>query len=126
MEKSRYTLMVREDKRSTVVGEPIPPLIAASTAAFVENIRLRRPPLAQQTIPAITIVGQRPIFYKVPVTQALVSALITAEYSAEPTVTQSLVPPVLDEEAYYMIHGMNPLEDRRIVFQCLETMRKLL
>ncbi|KZP08550.1 hypothetical protein FIBSPDRAFT_802949 [Athelia psychrophila] len=124
-ESSKYSLMVREDKRSTVVDEPVPQLVAEAIAAFVENNRLRRPTLAQQTIPAITMVGPRPIFYKVPVTQALVSALITGEYPAQPTVVQRLVPPVPDEEAY-MIHGMNPLADRHIVFQCLEAMRGLL
>ena len=67
---------------STVTDEPIPQLVAEAIAAFVENNPLRRPPLAQQIISTITMVGPRPIFYKVPVTQALVSALITAQYPA--------------------------------------------
>lgn len=112
-------------QRSTVTDEPIPQLVAAAIAGFVENNRLRRPPLAQEIIPAITMVGPRPIFYKVPVTQALVSAIITAQYPAQPTIVQRLVPPVPDEEAY-IIYGMNSLVDRRIVFQCLEAMRGLL
>jgi hypothetical protein len=109
-------------QRSPVTDEPVPQLVAKAIAAIVENNRLRRPPLPQQIIPGITMVGARPIFYKVPVTQALVSALITAQYPAQPTIVQRLVPPVPDEETY-MIHGMNPLADRRIVFQCLEAMR---
>lgn len=108
-----------------MTDEPIPQLVAEAVAAFVENSRLRWRPLAQQTLPAITMVGARPIFYKIPVTQALVSALITAQYPAQPTIVQRLVPPVPDEDAY-MIHGMNPLPDRLIVFQCLEAMRALL
>ncbi|KAE9399338.1 hypothetical protein BT96DRAFT_858424 [Gymnopus androsaceus JB14] len=112
-------------RSSTVIDEPILQLIAEAIAAFVENNRVMQPPLAQQIIPAMTMVGPRPIFYKVPVTQDLVSALVTGQYPAQPTVVQRLVPPVPEEEAY-MIHGMNPLVDRRIVFQCLEAMRTLL
>lgn len=100
-------------------------MIAEAIAAFVENNRLRRPPLAQETIYAITMVGTRPIFYKIPVTQALVDDLVTAQYPAQPTVVQRLVPPVPDPSAY-MRHGMNRLVDRRIVFQCLEAMRAML
>lgn len=75
---AEYSLMVQEDKvscrwimaltslqRTTVTDEPKPQLIAEAIAAFVENNRLRVPPLPQQTFPAITMVGPCPIFYKI-------------------------------------------------------------
>ncbi|KIL62602.1 hypothetical protein M378DRAFT_80878 [Amanita muscaria Koide BX008] len=125
LDDAEYSLMVQEDKRTTVTDEPKPRLIAEAIAAFVENNRLRVPPLPQKTFPAITMVGPCPIFYKIPVTQALVDALITAQYPPQPTIVQRLVPPVPDPSSYRR-HGMNPLENRRIVFQCLEAMRGLL
>lgn len=112
-------------QRTTVTDEPKPQLVAETIAGFVENNRLRAHPLPQQTIPAITMVGPCPIFYKIPVTQALVDALITAQYPAQPTIVQRLVPPVPNPNLYRR-HGMNPLENRAIVFQCLEAMRGLL
>lgn len=112
-------------QRTTVTDEPKPQLIAAVIAAFVENNRLRGHPLLQQTFPAITMVGPCPVFYKIPVTQALVDALITSQYPAQPTVVQRLVPLVPDPDSYRR-QGMNPLENRGIVFQCLEAMRGLL
>ena len=110
---------------STVTDEPKPQLIAETIAAFVENNSRRVHPLPQQTFPAITMVGPCPIFYKIPVTQALVDALITAQYPTQPTIVQRLVPPVPDPISYGR-RGMNPLENRGIVFQCLEAMRGLL
>ena len=108
---------------SIVNYEPKPQLIAETIAAFVQNNRLRVQP--QQTFPAITMVGPCPIFYKIPVTQALVDALITAQYPTQPTIVQRLVPPVPDPISYRR-QGMNLLENRVIVFQCLEAMRGLL
>ncbi|KAF9068315.1 hypothetical protein BDP27DRAFT_1528997 [Rhodocollybia butyracea] len=106
-------------------AEPVPQVIAQAIAAFVENNRRHQHPSLQQTIPAITMVGPRPIFYKVPVTQDLVSSLMTAQYPSKPTIVQRLVPPVANKEAY-MIEGMNTLRDRRVVFQCLKAMRAFL
>lgn len=108
-----------------MVDEPTAQLIAATIAAFVENNRLRAVPLAHCTIPAMTMVGPCPVFYKVPVTQDLVDALVTGQYPAQPTIVQRLVPPVPDPNSYRR-RGMTPLENRRIVFQCLEAMRGLL
>ena len=143
LDNAEYSLMVQNDKvvavgsswgmsmsltnvkRTTVTDEPKPQLIAEVIAAFVENNRFRVPPLPQQTFPAITMVGPCPIFYKIPVTQALVDALITSQYPVQPTIVQRLVPPVPDPNSYRR-HGMNPLENRGIVFQCLEAMRALL
>ena len=112
-------------QRTTVIDEPKPQLIAEAIAAFIENNRLRVPPLPQQTFPAITMVGPCPIFYKIPVAQALVDDLIAGHYPAQPTIVQRLVPPVPDPNSYRR-HGMNLLQNRGIAFQCLEAMLGLL
>lgn len=112
-------------QHTTVTDEPKPQLVVEAIAGFVENNRLRAHPLPQQIFPAITMVGPCPIFYKILVTQALVNALITAQYPQQPTVVQRLVPPVPNPDSCRR-HGMNPLENRAIVFQCLEAMRGLL
>ncbi|KAF9074009.1 hypothetical protein BDP27DRAFT_1215103, partial [Rhodocollybia butyracea] len=124
MKASKYSLIVHDDKaRNTVTDEPVPQLVAEAIATFnsniVENNRLCQVPLPQQIILGITMVGPRPIFYKIAVTQDLVSALITAQYPAQPMVVQRLVPPVADQDPY-LSYGMNPLEDCHTVFQCLE------
>ena len=106
-------------QQTTVTDEPKPQLIAEGIAPFVENDRLRVPPLHKQTFPAITMVGPCPIFYKIPVTQTLVDALITSRY---PVLCK---PPVPDPNSCRR-HGINPLENRGIFFQCLEAMRALL
>ncbi|CAA7265002.1 unnamed protein product [Cyclocybe aegerita] len=121
LDDAEYPLMVREDKRTTVTDEPKAQLIASAIAAFVENNQLRVPPLAQRTLPAMTMVGSCPAFYKIPVTQSLVDALVTAQYPAESTVVQRLVPLVPNLNQYRR-HGMNPLGNSRIVFQCLEAL----
>ncbi|KAF9066042.1 hypothetical protein BDP27DRAFT_1424194 [Rhodocollybia butyracea] len=120
-----YLLMVKAAKTNIAAKEPVPQMIAQTIAAFVENNRPRQHPLLEQIILAITMAGPCPIFYKVPVTQDLVSSLSTGKYPSQSIIVQRLVPPVVDKAAY-MIHGMNPLPDRRIVFQCLEAMRALL
>ena len=76
----RLWARLTEFQRTTVTDEPKPQLVAEAIAGFVENNRLRAHPLSQKTFPAITMVGPCPIFYKIPVTQALVDALITAQY----------------------------------------------
>ncbi|KAM6491707.1 hypothetical protein JOM56_012747 [Amanita muscaria] len=65
-------------------------------------------PLAQETLLGITMVGASPIFYKIPITQAL----ITAQYPAQLTIVQR--------------DGMRPLGNCLIIFQCLEAMRALM
>ncbi|KAF9446364.1 hypothetical protein P691DRAFT_733405 [Macrolepiota fuliginosa MF-IS2] len=125
LDNTQYSLVVQEDKRSTAFDGPEPRLIAAAIAAFVENGYRRLSSLPQKTFPAITMVGPCPFFYKIPVTEALVNALVTAQYPTQPTIVQRLVPPVPDISSYRR-HGMNLLENRGIAFQCFEAMRGLL
>ncbi|KZP13939.1 hypothetical protein FIBSPDRAFT_797247 [Athelia psychrophila] len=126
MDHDNYArLLVQEDKRDPPTYEPQAELIAEAIAAFVANNCHRVLPLAQETLLGITMVGASPIFYKIPITQALVTAVITAQYPAQPTIVQRFVPPVANP-IHYMRDGMRPLDNRLIVFQCLETMRDLM
>ncbi|TEB26191.1 hypothetical protein FA13DRAFT_1610377, partial [Coprinellus micaceus] len=77
---AEYSLVVQDGSRTPVTDEPKAQLIASAIAAFVENNGFRVPPLPQQTIPAMTMAGPCPVFYKVPVTQSLVDTLVTARY----------------------------------------------
>ena len=74
--------------------EPQTHLIAEAIAAFVANNRHHMHPLAQETLLGITIVGASAVFYKIPITQGLITAAITAQYPAQPTIVQRFVPPV--------------------------------
>ncbi|KAM6501669.1 hypothetical protein JOM56_001646 [Amanita muscaria] len=77
MDHDNYVLLVQEDKRDAVTYEPQAQLIAGAITAFVANNRHRVHPLAQETLLGITMVGASPIFYKIPITQALITAVIT-------------------------------------------------
>ena len=57
------------------------------------------------------MVGAAPVFYRIPVTQALADALVTASYP-EQTVVSKFVPPVPDPNRY-ADRGMRPLDNRR-------------
>ncbi|PPR05272.1 hypothetical protein CVT26_011437 [Gymnopilus dilepis] len=101
-----YRLLVHEDKSAEVeihrtvqlnhqsysgsLVDPEPPLIAAAIAAFYQNNLHRRfagkSELGAECIPAIVMAGSAPIFYRIPVTVALLDALVTGTYPAEETV----------------------------------------
>ena len=73
-------------------------------------------------MPGIIMVGTAPIFYHTTVTAALIDALVTSTYPEEPTIVLKCIPPV-PNPAKYAIQGIRPLENRRIVFQCLEAFK---
>ncbi|THU95961.1 hypothetical protein K435DRAFT_966196 [Dendrothele bispora CBS 962.96] len=79
----KYLLLVQEDKRHLykVDPEPLNQLIAEAIAAFYQNNILReRAGLARVSdavIPGINMLGSAPTFYKIPVSEALVKAIIT-------------------------------------------------
>ncbi|KAF8909712.1 hypothetical protein CPB84DRAFT_1673391 [Gymnopilus junonius] len=129
MNENDYLLIVHEDKRSESLDDPEPQLIAEAIAAFYQNnLRRRtggRPRLSSKYIPAITMVGSSPIFYRVPVTTTLLNALVTATYPAEETIVLRYIPPVPNPETYRDL-GMRPLANRRIVLQCFEGFKSLL
>jgi hypothetical protein len=93
-------LLLQEDKRHMDSKNPEPQLIAEAIAAFQSNNQrlqsIGRQPLAQKTIPCITMVGSTPTFYKITVTQDLIDAIQIGEYPRSPTTVDKLLPPVAD------------------------------
>lgn len=71
------------------------------------------------------MIGPVPIFYAIEVTQQLVHAMVTAQYPKETTIVKRLVPPVADERLYHN-QGINPVENREVIFQCFEALKALL
>ncbi|KDR73309.1 hypothetical protein GALMADRAFT_100965 [Galerina marginata CBS 339.88] len=129
-DESDYLLLVQEDKAiNGSLNDPEPKLIAGAIAAFYQN-NLRRnlrglPQLESKHILAITMMGSAPIFYRIPVTVALLNALVTATYPAEETIVLKYYPPVPNPDTYARL-GMRPLGNRRVVLQCLEAFKALL
>jgi len=65
------------------------------------------------------MVGTVPI-----VTATLMDALATLTYPSESTIVLKCVPPI-PNPVNYIIRGIRPLENRRIVLQCLEAFNAL-
>ena len=72
------------------------------------------------------MVGSAPVFYRIPVTTALLQAVSAAQYPEEETIVLRYIPPVPDQVAYITAVGMRPLVNRRIVLQCFEAFKALL
>lgn len=82
--ESAILLLIQEDKTEISTKDPEPQVIAEAIAAFQTNNYNRRQRGREQmdrmSIPCITMVGTRPIFYVVPVTQQLSTAVERGEY----------------------------------------------
>ncbi|KAJ7430712.1 hypothetical protein B0H11DRAFT_921606 [Mycena galericulata] len=94
----RFLLLVQEDKRQ---ANPDPQLVAKAIAAFHSNNRKREqtlglPLLPSKVIPGITTKGTAPTFFKVPVTEELVTALMGGVYPATETIVYVHLPPSPD------------------------------
>lgn len=87
--RSMILLILQEDKTIFNSTQPEPQVIAEAIAAYQYNNEKRQtrglPILDAMTIPCITMVGTRPTFYLVPVTQALSNAVVTGQYPETPT-----------------------------------------
>ena len=94
-------LLVQRDKPGFGSNGPEAPLIASAIAAFQNNNRNRAkmglPALDAMTIPCITMVGTRPCFYKVPVTQHLSDCVVTGQFPLQQTVVTCCAPPSAPE-----------------------------
>ncbi|CAA7268341.1 unnamed protein product [Cyclocybe aegerita] len=122
-------LLVQEDKRLSSDEDPEPQVIAKAIAAFYQN-NLRRKqsglqPLPSKYIPAITMIGTAPIFYRIPVTTMLLEALATATYPRGETTVLRFIPPVPTQERYRN-DGMHPLVNRRTILQCFEAFKAVI
>ena len=74
------------------------------------------------TIPAITMIGTRPVFYKIPVTQELSDAITTAQYPVSKT---EVVKCVVAPTSRRLSEGMEVPEFRREVLQHYEAFRRM-
>jgi hypothetical protein len=92
---STILLVAQEEKPTIIARGPEPQVIAEAIATFQRNNRTRAqlglPELDSMTIPCITMIGTRPIFYLVPVTHELSEAVVTAQYSLSPTLVKKCV-----------------------------------
>lgn len=121
--KLRILLLVQEDKRHMEPKDPEPQLIAEAIAAFqYNNSALKKrglQPLAQRTIPGITMIGSTPTFYKITVTQDLIAAIQVGQYPETPTIVHRLLLPVANIVTLPN-YGMRPLKNRAVILRCFE------
>ncbi|KAK0490250.1 hypothetical protein IW261DRAFT_1315337, partial [Armillaria novae-zelandiae] len=101
-------------------------VVAGAIAAFQYNNGTRDrnglDPLDSTIIPAITIFGTRPVFYKVPVTQQLSKAAATGHYPVSET---KVVKCVVAPRSRHLFEGMEVPEFRQEVIECYETFKRI-
>lgn len=121
---SLILLVVQEDKTTLSSRNSEPLVIAQAIATFQHNNRKRMglnlPLLDKMTIPCITLVGTRPFFYKVPVTQQLSNCVETGQYPSEQTVVTRCAPP-----ARRRAEGMEVPDYRRVALQYYDAFRAM-
>ncbi|KAG6379550.1 hypothetical protein JVT61DRAFT_10049 [Boletus reticuloceps] len=117
-------LLVQGDRQDL---DPEPPLIAKAIAAYSVNNNMQHwlPALEEQMLPGITMTGTSPTFYKIPVTSALVRAVEQGQFPAEQTVVHAHLPELPRPDQRF-IEGMQPLDNRYIMFSCFETFRQFI
>ncbi|KAG1780200.1 hypothetical protein EV702DRAFT_767960 [Suillus placidus] len=104
-----------------------PTVIAGAIAAYVANNKVRvnmnLPPLDAITIPAITLEGLTPTFYKIPVTAELSEAVARGTYPTSKTRVLRYFPK-------YSVHprslAFRETEDRAEFLACLEAFKQFL
>ncbi|KAJ7806257.1 hypothetical protein B0H14DRAFT_3091411 [Mycena olivaceomarginata] len=96
-------LLVQEDKRHAVAGNPVP------------QLTFGLPPLPSKVVPGITM--------KVPVSQELVMAVIGGVYPATETIVQAHLP-VIPRPADRLNEGMKPQDNRLIIMSCYEAFKQ--
>jgi hypothetical protein len=117
-------LVLKENKMAVSGGDPEAQVIAKAIAAFQYNNytrdRMGLDELDSMTIPCIRMIGTRPIFYKVPVTTALSTAVITAQYPSETTrVTRCVAVPA----SHRLSEGMEDPDFRKLALQHFDAFR---
>jgi hypothetical protein len=94
LDKNKIFLLLQEDKSHI---DPEPQLIAEAIAAFQYNNSKRVKDLGLNELdecvfPGITMIGTKPIFYKIRITKALNEAVQIGEYPQETTYVQRFNP----------------------------------
>lgn len=127
MNSNRIFLLVQEDKSGKLLNpDPEPQMVAEAIAAFQYNNNVRERNLGQQPInecliPCITMVGLRPVFYKVSITQQLNIAVRTGSYPEFRTVIDRFNPAVMNAN---MAHGFLEKDNRSYLSQCFLAFKK--
>ena len=123
---STILLVVQEDKIAVSPHDPEPQVIAEAIAAFQWNnrnrARLDQPELDSMIIPCITMIGTRPIFYKVPVTRELSNAVATAQYPLSPTLVTKCV---VASNSRRLSEGMETPDFRQVALRHYTAFRTL-
>jgi hypothetical protein len=115
---STILLVVQEDKTAVSARDPEAQVIAEAIAAFQHNnrnrTRLGLEELDEMMIPCITMIGTRPIFYKVPVSKDLSNSVITAQY---PQCSTSVMKCVVATASRRLSEGMEVPDFRKLALQ---------
>ena len=123
---STILLVVQEDKTTVSVRDPEPQVIAEAIATFQCNNRIRarlgEPERNSMTIPCITMIGTRPIFYLVPVTRELSEAVASAQYPLSSTVVKKCV---VASNSRRLSEGMESPDFRQVALQHYTAFRTL-
>jgi hypothetical protein len=127
MDDNEVLLLVQEDKRLLSVKDPEPQVIAEAIAAYAVNNKVRvgslnLAPLTAVTLPAITMIGTNPIFYKITVTAELSTAVQQGTYPVTETRVLRYIPVLPRRQSL----GMRPLENRVEILACLEAFKQFL
>ena len=127
IDDNEILLLVQEDKRHMEGSDPEPQLIAEAIAAFSANNRTRQQTLALDPIPSklmagITMKGTAPIFYKVNVTEELVTSIGGGAFPETTTKVYAHIP-ALPRPARRWSEGMKPLDNRQIILSCYEAFK---
>lgn len=74
-------------------------------------------------MPGIVMVGTFPIFFKIPVTQALLTHIGNGTYPPEETHVTYCYPPVPRHPLKGRYEGMKPLDNRHVILRCYEAFK---
>jgi len=117
--RSTILLVLQEDKTVFNTSDPEPQVIAEAIAAYQHNnqkrARMGLSTLDTMTVPCITMIGTRPTFYLVPVTQELSDAVITGRWPKVETKVLKCVTVVPHNRR--LSEGMEMPEYRKVAFQ---------
>ncbi|KAL4070539.1 hypothetical protein J3A83DRAFT_3219578 [Scleroderma citrinum] len=123
IENNEILLVGLEGKQPIDLGGPTPQLTALAIAAFAANNDFRVSVLGQRPLPSKVMLGFSktaiyPVFYKILVTEELVTAVERGLYSATPTVVYAhkrTLPNPRHRE-----NGMIPSDNKRAILSCFE------
>jgi hypothetical protein len=133
-DKDEVILLVHENKLHldhAILTDPEAQFIAGAIAAFAEN-RYKRErshsSLCQfKTMPGIILHGTSPTFYKIPLSDDLVTAVERGQYPKQETVILTHRPDVLPRARAHRqcYEGMKPLNNRRVILSCFEAFKQI-